>query len=292
MLEKAEAYGKHLFVAFEGEQVLHVHLGLYGTWVRSAAPAPEPWGAVRLRLVDDTWYADLRGPTACDLVARDGRATILDRLGPDPLRTDADPQKVVDRVTRSRAPVGALLMDQSVLAGVGNVYRAEVLYRHGVSPYLDGRALPSETVQAMWDDLVVLMKDGVRRGRIVTVDPDDVAAIAELDHDRPAPDDPELDGGEDTQARPTRAAQHRRLRLPARRARVPALRLDHRGRRLPRPSAVLVPRLPDLTRTPTARRPRPVRGRGAVSGVRDQAESAAAPPATRPGRKPTSSSPS
>ena len=53
----------------------------------------------------------------------------------------------------------------------------------------------------MWDDLVVLMKDGVRRGRIVTVDPDDVAALAELDHDRPAPDDPELDGGEDTQAR-------------------------------------------------------------------------------------------
>jgi endonuclease-8 len=201
VLEKAEAYGKHLFVTFAGEQVLHVHLGLYGTWVRSAAPAPEPWGAVRLRLANDTWYADLRGPTACDLVGADGRAAILARLGPDPLRRDADPQRVVDRVTRSRAPVGAMLMDQSVLAGVGNVYRAEVLYRHGVSPYLEGRALPPETVQALWDDLVVLMKDGVRRGRIVTVDPDDVAALAELDHDRPAPDDPELDGGEDTQAR-------------------------------------------------------------------------------------------
>jgi endonuclease-8 len=201
VLRKAEAYGKHLFVAFEGDQVLHVHLGLYGTWVRAAAPAPEPWGAVRLRLENDEWYADLRGPTACDLVGRDGRAAIVRRLGPDPLRKDADPQVVVERVTRSRAPVGALLMQQEVLAGVGNVYRAELLHRHRVSPFAEGRHVPAETVSAMWDDLVVLMKDGVRRGRIVTVAPADVAALTALDHDRPAPDDPELDGGEDTLAR-------------------------------------------------------------------------------------------
>ena len=201
VLTRAEAWGKHLFVAFEGEQVLHVHLGLYGTWVRAPAPAPEPWGAVRLRLADDAWYADLRGPTACDLVGRDGRAAIVARLGPDPLRRGSDPERVVERITRSKAPVGALLMDQSVLSGVGNIYRAELLHRHGVSPFTEGRALPAETVASMWDDLVALMKDGVRRGRIVTVAPEDVARLAELDHDRPASDDPELDGGEDTSAR-------------------------------------------------------------------------------------------
>ena len=200
-LTNAEAWGKHLFVAFEGEQVLHVHLGLYGTWVRSKAPAPAPWGAVRLRLENATWFADLRGPTACDLVGVEGRDAIVARLGPDPLRKDSDPRRVIDRVGRSRAPIGAMLMDQSVLSGVGNVYRAEVLYRHGVSPFLEGRAVPRDTVEAMWDDLVVLMKDGVRRGRIVTVDPDDVAALADLDHDRPSPDDPDLDGGEDTASR-------------------------------------------------------------------------------------------
>jgi endonuclease-8 len=92
-------------------------------------------------------------------------------------------------------------MDQSVLAGVGNIYRAELLHRHGVSPFTEGRDLTGGVVDAMWADLVVLMKDGVRRGRIVTVAPEDVAALAALDTDRPASDDPDLDGGEDTPAK-------------------------------------------------------------------------------------------
>jgi endonuclease-8 len=54
------------------------------------------------------------------------------------------------------------------------------------------------TVRAIWDDLAVLMRDGVRRGRIVTVDTDDVEVLAALDHDRPASDDPDLDGDDDS----------------------------------------------------------------------------------------------
>ena len=183
VLEEAEAYGKHLFVAFEGDDVVHVHLGLYGTMLRAKAPAPEPRGAVRWRLESSTWYADLRGPTACDLVGPHGRDAIVARLGPDPLRADADPERAKSRILGSRAHVGTLLMDQSVLAGVGNIYRAELLYRHGVSPFLEGRLLKPAVFDAMWADLVLLMKDGVRRGRIVTVDPSDVEALtACIDH--------------------------------------------------------------------------------------------------------------
>lgn len=200
-LVRAEAWGKHLFLEFAEDLVVHVHLGLYGDFLRAAAPAPEARGAVRLRLEGERWYADLRGPTACDLVGPEGRAAILARLGPDPLRRDADPAVVRRRITSSRSPVAGLLMDQSVLAGVGNIYRAELLHRHEVSPYTEGRALPGDLVDAMWADLVLLMRDGVRRGRIVTVAPDDVARLAALDVDRPAADDPELDGGEDTPAR-------------------------------------------------------------------------------------------
>ncbi|MFN8170108.1 MAG: DNA-formamidopyrimidine glycosylase family protein [Candidatus Nanopelagicales bacterium] len=237
VLEQAEAWGKHLFVRFEGEQVLHVHLGLYGTWVRAKAPSPPPWGALRLRIENDAWYADLRGPTACDLVGEEGRARIIARLGPDPLRKDADGSRMVERIGRSRAPVGAMLMDQSVVAGIGNIYRAELLHRHGVSPFVEGRALPEETVSAMWDDIVVLMKDGVRRGRIVTVDPDDVARLGELDHDRPAADDPDLDGGEDTQARrrlrrSTGSYVYRRDGRPCLRCGTTIAVMDFHGRRL------------------------------------------------------------
>jgi len=201
VLERAEAWGKHLFLDFAGELIVHVHLGLYGDFIRAALPLPEPRGAIRLRLVGERWHADLRGPTACDLLDATDRQRILDRLGPDPLRRDADPSLVRRRIGASRAPVAGLLMDQSVLAGVGNVYRAELLHRHEVSPFTEGRDLPADLVDAMWADLVVLMKDGVRRGRIVTVSSDDVATLASIDADRPASDDPDLDGGEDTPAR-------------------------------------------------------------------------------------------
>ena len=236
VLTGAEAWGKHLFVEVEDE-VLHVHLGLYGTWVCSRRPEPEPWGAVRLRLTGQLWYADLRGPTACDLVGPAGREEILARLGPDPLRRRPDVDAFVRRVAASRAPVGALLMDQSVLAGVGNVYRAEVLFRAGVSPFAPGRALGEDTVRALWDDLVVLMRDGVRRGRIVTLEPDDVALLADLDHDRPAPDDPDLDGGEDTAARrrvrrSTGVYVYRREGRPCARCAGPVRAEDFHGRRL------------------------------------------------------------
>jgi endonuclease-8 len=68
--------------------------------------------------------------------------------------------------------VAALLMDQSVLAGVGNVYRAEVLFRHGIDPYRPGRSLTRAAFDAMWADLVTLMREGVRTGRIDTVRPE------------------------------------------------------------------------------------------------------------------------
>ena len=93
---------------------------------------------------------------------------ILARLGPDPLRKDADPERAWRKVSRSRTAVGALLMDQSVLAGVGNVYRAEVLYRAGLSPFRAGRDVPEPAWTGMWEDLRVLLRAGVRAGRIVT----------------------------------------------------------------------------------------------------------------------------
>ena len=171
-LERTDAYGKHLFHRY-GDVWLHVHLGLYGRFTSGAMPAPEPRGALRLRLTADGHYADLRGPTACEVLLRPEVAAVRARLGPDPLRRDADPDLALARLSRSRVAIGALLMDQSVVAGIGNVYRAEILYRHGVEPHLPGRQLPRETWEAMWADLVTLMRAGVRAGRIVTTRPED-----------------------------------------------------------------------------------------------------------------------
>lgn len=168
----AESAGKHLFVELAGERFVHVHLGLIGKFDVLPAPAPAPVGQVRLRLQNDTAYADLRGATQCELVGPTRRAEIVGQLGEDPLRPGADPARVWARISRSHRPIGDLLMDQAVLAGVGNVYRAEILFRHRIHPLRPGRTLRRGQFLALWDDLVELMAEGVRTGRIDTVRPE------------------------------------------------------------------------------------------------------------------------
>ena len=169
-VERVDPYGKHLFYAFEGELWLHVHLGLYGAFARGSGPPPEPRGALRLRMTAGEHWIDLRGPTACEVFAPHEREAVLARLGPDPLRRDADPQRAWKRVAATRRTLGELLMDQSVLAGVGNVYRAEVLYRAGLSPFRPGCELPERLWDELWVDLRTLMRAGVRAGHIVTTE--------------------------------------------------------------------------------------------------------------------------
>jgi endonuclease-8/formamidopyrimidine-DNA glycosylase len=176
VLDEVTAYGKHLFACF-GPEILHVHLGLYGSFTGGTGGPPEPRGALRMRWTGEdpdgaAVWTDLRGPTACEVLTPPEADRILARLGPDPLRRGADGGAAHARIARSRTAVGALLMDQSVLAGVGNVYRAELLFRHRVSPFRPGRDVDAQLWDAMWADLVTLMRAGVRMGRIVTTLPE------------------------------------------------------------------------------------------------------------------------
>jgi endonuclease VIII len=179
VLASAESAGKHLFIEFQGERFIHVHLGLIGKFDvhRQVDGVPPPVGQIRVRIVAggdplQLSYADLRGATQCDLITVEKRDAIVAGLGPDPLRADADPMRAWKRISRSHRPIGDLLMDQSVLAGVGNVYRAELLFRHRLHPLRPGKTLRVGQWQAMWADLVELLAYGVDTGRIDTVRPE------------------------------------------------------------------------------------------------------------------------
>jgi endonuclease-8 len=171
---EASAYGKHLFVEFSGERWLNVHLGLIGKFsvdrITGYASVPPVWGQVRLRMVNDDYLADLRGATICQVVTPDEATATVARLGPDPLRADADPASSWTKIARSGRTIAELLMDQEVLAGVGNVYRCEVLFRHRVSPFRPGREIRRKTWDLLWGDLVRLMPLGVAFNQILTMD--------------------------------------------------------------------------------------------------------------------------
>lgn len=166
-LLSGDAVGKHLFVNFASSDVVHIHLGLIGKL--RLEPLAEPWGQVRMRIDDGRTAADLRGPQWCRIITPGERDEVAAVSGPDPLRPDADPEKGYARLKRSGKSIGALLMDQRVAAGVGNIFRAEVLYRHRLDPTVPGRSIDRKTWQVIWDDLVRLMDYAVDHGRIDTV---------------------------------------------------------------------------------------------------------------------------
>jgi endonuclease-8 len=133
---------------------------------------PDPIGAVRVRLLTESTVADLRGPTACEVLTPDLVQAAIRKLGPDPLIDSprVGEQRFVTAVRKSSMPIGLLLMDQSVVSGIGNVYRAELLFRARLDPHKPGKDLPEDTVRALWKDWTKLLRIGVKTGRMMTMD--------------------------------------------------------------------------------------------------------------------------
>jgi endonuclease-8 len=197
-LERVMAVGKHLGYDFGRDRILHVHLGLQGDFTEGSGPLPEVRGALRLRMWNAAavkrpagpngskphrWYSEddgtdniapetmawveLRGPMDCSVYSREMWEQLLKRLGPDPLNGDG-PEKFVERVKKSRKAIGELLMDQSVAAGVGNIFRAELLFRAKLNPFAPGKEVEERTLRSIWKDAGVLMKAAMVDRRIVT----------------------------------------------------------------------------------------------------------------------------
>lgn len=201
-LRQVLAVGKHLGYEFGDDLILHVHLGRFGDWTEGCGELPEPKGMLRavlqragsgrvgravkgqphnLRCAKDDGtqpfppeeveWCELRGPTDCSVYDRAKWEALLGRLGPDPLGDDQtghdDPKAFFEAVLRRKTAIGELLMDQTILSGVGNIYRAEVLFRHRVSPFTPGEAIDAKVLKAMWKDLPALLRAGMVDRRIV-----------------------------------------------------------------------------------------------------------------------------
>jgi len=168
VLAEVRAAGKHLFYEFDSGSIIHVHLGRYGKFRQHDAPPPRPVGQVRMRMVNGSHALDLTGPTTCRVIDRETQTEVITKLGPDPL-AGGRRAEVWKRIHSSLKPIGALLLDQSVIAGVGNIFRAEVLFEVGIDPRTPGSELSKESFDRIWRSLRKMMQTGLKYGRIISV---------------------------------------------------------------------------------------------------------------------------
>jgi endonuclease-8 len=174
-LTKAWAIGKQMFLDFDNRQTLRIHLGIYGKWrfvKLEKGELPEVQGQVRARFYTTKDMADLRGPTICELIEPLELEVLQNRLGPDPLNPDDGTQfkRFQKNISASKAAIGLLLMNQDVISGIGNVYRAEILYRAKINPHKPGNELTAKQVKVLWKDSVYLLELGVKHGVMLTRD--------------------------------------------------------------------------------------------------------------------------
>jgi len=182
-----QVHGKNLFYFFgkarssplDFTDVVHIHFGMSGQFrVAAAASEPATKSTTRLRLESScgTWVAHLSAMT----VRHGGEKLYTDaiaKLGPDPLRADAQPELLFARMRKSRKSVGLALMDQSMVAGIGNIYRAEILFKAGVHPEQKCSSIAQPKADEIWRHSVALLQRGFVTGSILTVDDADAAAM-------------------------------------------------------------------------------------------------------------------
>ncbi len=181
VLERLEPFGKHLFLCTHNGACVHVHLGMRGKWLRFADPTGTPLRQVRLRVATERVAWDLVAPSTCELLDEDGMRGVVATLGPDPLRPDADASSAVATLGADPRPIGSALLDQGVLAGVGNVFRNEALHAVGVHPERPARSMGADLLRELWVVLQRMMSRAVEDGRIITVDAADPLAVPEAE---------------------------------------------------------------------------------------------------------------
>ena len=138
-VEEVVARGKHLLVRVGSDLTVHSHLGMDGFWrVLDAGrrPGGQPAWTIRVVLATASKQAVGYGLPVLEVIERAAEAEILRHLGPDLLGPDWNPEEAVRRLlAEPDRPIGEALLDQRNLAGIGNVYKSELCFLRGASPW-------------------------------------------------------------------------------------------------------------------------------------------------------------
>jgi formamidopyrimidine-DNA glycosylase len=167
-VEALERRGKYLVVRFESGRVLLIHLRMTGTLLHAAPgkPADVPYRRAVVNLDDgsDVVYRDVRRFGTWLLVQPDTLDSYLaQRLGGEPLGRTFTTRSLAGSLANRRAPVKAALLDQRTLAGLGNIYVDEALWRARIHPLLPARELDADEVRALREGIKRALEVGIKR---------------------------------------------------------------------------------------------------------------------------------
>lgn len=134
-VRSVDTHGKHLFLHFDGGLTVHSHLGMVGSWT----VLPHARIGARARLVlqsGDRWVVQFGGPTL-ELLTQGRVRLVRQQLGPDVLADEFDRARFIRRLRAEDPgrPIGDALLDQSTVAGIGNIWKAEGCWEAGVDPW-------------------------------------------------------------------------------------------------------------------------------------------------------------
>ncbi|NLT41320.1 MAG: bifunctional DNA-formamidopyrimidine glycosylase/DNA-(apurinic or apyrimidinic site) lyase [Anaerolineae bacterium] len=161
--------GKHIMVELESRPYLMIHLGMTGRLILSDSPEPPEYARVRFGLSGGSvlWYADLRKFGRLCLV--DDAGTFLERLGPEPLAADLDDEAFRALLAGRRRPIKSLLLDQSAIAGLGNIYADEALYLARVHPTTPAGSLDEPAAARLLSAIRTVLHQGIaNRGTTIS----------------------------------------------------------------------------------------------------------------------------
>jgi endonuclease-8 len=155
-----DTHGKHLLIRLSDGRTLHCHGMLDGYWhVGAAGAAPQPEGTVRIRLRTAEHEALFLNSPVVELLTAEELSSHrrLTALGPDVMSAEFDREEAWRRLRAAGAEIAEAIVDQTVVAGIGNIYKAEGLFLAGIHPERAAAEVSREEVEALWDAVIPLM---------------------------------------------------------------------------------------------------------------------------------------
>ena len=154
--------GKYLIFSLSSGDLLVIHLKMSGSLLigkDSSEPPKYTRAIIRLDSGTSIFFSDPRKFGKIQLV--EGNSSIFDRLGPEPLETDFTPEVLARRLSKRKAPIKAVLLDQGFVAGIGNMYADEALFSAGIHPLRPANSLSRDEAEQLHSAIKQVLRSAI-----------------------------------------------------------------------------------------------------------------------------------